>query len=137
MHLRPRAKAINVDNFFRFRFHFYRPQRSCEGYVFTLVCLSTRGVSASVHAGIPHPPRSRHPPRGRHPRREQTLPQSRHPPGTDTPKEETPQRSRPPGADIPLPPKRWPLLQTVCILLECIVVPRFKHTLTLLPVHCL
>ena len=32
----------------------------CEGYVFTPVCHSVhRGVSASVHAGIPHPPGSR------------------------------------------------------------------------------
>ena len=52
--------------------NFYRPQRSCEGYVFTGVCLSTWGVSASVHAGIPQPPGSRHPP-------EQTPPRSRHP----------------------------------------------------------
>ena len=40
---------------------YYRPQRSCEGYVFTPVGLSTRGGSASVYAGIP-PPRTRHPP---------------------------------------------------------------------------
>ena len=36
--------------------YYYRPQRNYEGYVFTGVCLSTRGgVSASVHAGMPHP----------------------------------------------------------------------------------
>ena len=35
--------------------YIYRPRRSCEGYVFTPVCLST-GRSASVHAGIPPPP---------------------------------------------------------------------------------
>ena len=47
----------------------YRPQRSCEGYVFTGVCLSTREWgSASVHAGIP--PGSRHPPEQTHPPRE-------------------------------------------------------------------
>ena len=43
----------------------YRPRRSCEGYVFTPVCLST-GRSASVHAGIPPPPEQTPP--------EQTLP---------------------------------------------------------------
>ena len=33
---------------------FYRPQRSCgQGYVFTRVCDSVHGGSASVHAGIP------------------------------------------------------------------------------------
>ena len=37
---------------------FYRPQRSCgQGNIFTPVCHSVHGgVSASVHAGIPHPP---------------------------------------------------------------------------------
>ena len=70
-----------------------------QGYVFTGVCDSVhRGVSASVHAGIPptrpNTPWSRHPPRAdtpgadppgsRHPP-EQTPPQSRHPPGVDTP----------------------------------------------------
>ena len=38
--------------------NFYRPQRSCgRGYVLTGVCHSVNGwgVSASVHAGIPHP----------------------------------------------------------------------------------
>ena len=120
--------------------HFYHPQRSCEGYDFTGVCLSTEGgVYASVHAGIP-PPRSRHPPpQNRHPL-EQTLPgsrhppgavtpQSRHPPGANTPQEETPPRADtrppPPGADTPLeqthtpgadPPTRQqiPLEQTPC-----------------------
>ena len=50
---------------------YYRPQWSCEGYVFTPVCLST-GRYASVHAGIPHPPGpgtypTRHPQGTRHP----------------------------------------------------------------------
>ena len=35
---------------------FYRPQRSCEGYVFTGVCLSTGGVS--VHGGVSAPGRA-------------------------------------------------------------------------------
>ena len=55
------------------------------------------GVSASVHAGIP-PPQSR-PPWEQAP-----------PPGGDTPREQTPPR------------KRQPLLRTVRILLECILV---------------
>ena len=38
--------------------------RSCEGYVFTGVCLSTEGGSGSVHAGIPTPsPAGAEPPR--------------------------------------------------------------------------
>ena len=36
--------------------YFYRSQQSCEGYVFTAVCLSTGGGSASVHAWIPLTP---------------------------------------------------------------------------------
>ena len=62
------------------------------------------GGSASVHAGIPtplgaDPPRSRHSPKDQAP-----PPGPDHPPGTDT------------------PPSRWLLLQTVRILLECILV---------------
>ena len=64
--------------------NYYRLQRSCEGYFFTPVCLSTGG-SASVHDGIPPPPsQSRQPP----------PPWSRHTTsGVDTPS---------PGADTPL-----------------------------------
>ena len=66
----------------------YRPQRSCgQGNIFTPVCHSVhRGVSASVHAGIP-PPQSR-PPRSSPPRADTppsepgTPPGTRHPPGT-------------------------------------------------------
>ena len=37
--------------------YIYSLQRSCEGYIFTPVCHSVYGGrSASVHAGIPHPP---------------------------------------------------------------------------------
>ena len=44
---------------------YYRPQRSCgQGNVFTGVCLSTGGVPASVHAGIPYPPGPGRPPLG-------------------------------------------------------------------------
>ena len=91
----------------------YRPQRSCEGYVFTGVCLSTGGgVSTSVHAGIP-------------------LPRSRHP----SPRADTPLSRHPPkffffsfllffAFFTPPPPRyrRRPLLRTVRILLECILV---------------
>ena len=139
------------------------------------------GVSASVHAGIPHPPGSRHPPWSTHPPeqtpRSRHTPGSRHCPGADTlqsrhpqsrhPLEQTPPRSRrhpleqtPPGADIPpleqtppradtpgadtppekktppgadtpseqnpTPPMR-PLLRTVRILLECILVVQIFH----------
>ena len=41
-------------------------------------------MSASVHAGIPHPPQSRHPP-DQTPPWEQTPPQEQTPPGADTP----------------------------------------------------
>ena len=89
----------------------YRPQRSCEGYVFTGVCLSTRGVSDSVHAGIPHPlPQSRHlpgsrPPWSRHPPSRADTPQEQEqtPPLEQTPPDQThPLREQtPPGADTP------------------------------------
>ena len=57
----------------------YCPQRSCEGYVFTGVCLSMGGCLPQCMVGYTPPPGSRHPP-------------------------------------------RWPLLRTVRILLECILV---------------
>ena len=110
--------------------YIYRPQRSCEGYVFTGVCLSTGGggVSASVHAGIPHPPREQTPPGCRHPTGADMPPGSRHPPGSRPPLggADTPRSRHPPGANTPHgsrhPPKRRPLLRTVRILLECILV---------------
>ena len=108
---------VSDNNFFFISIHYtksiiahnvasYRPQRSCEGYVFTGVCLSTGGVgvSASVHAGIPPPQadtfQSRHTPPP-----EQTPPQSRHPqstpPGTDTPsRADTPRSRHPPPRDM-------------------------------------
>ena len=88
------------------------------------------GVSASVHAGIPHtippkqttPEQTPPPPQEQTPR-EQTPPsRSRHPLGADTRPEQTP----PPRADTPwsrhTPPEIRPLLWTVRILLECILV---------------
>ena len=108
-----------------------------QGNVFTGICDSVhRGggrVSASVHAGIPHPPEQTHPlaadthpplgpdlpprsrpPQTRPPRSRHTLPRTRHPPGTRPPhgSRHTPSRTRPPprsrhtppGADTPLVP---------------------------------
>ena len=123
---------------------YYRPQRSCgQGNIFTLVCHSVhRGVSASVHAGIPHPPGADTPweqtppgavtptgadtplaadtPRQQTPPWQQTPPRSRHPPRADNPPEQTP------------PPPRSRHLRSrlrhtvneraVRILLECILV---------------
>ena len=59
-----------------------------QGDVFTGVCDSVKGGSASEHAGIP-PPQTRHPP-GKRPPQEQTSP------GGDPPGAEPP-GSRPPG----------------------------------------
>ena len=66
---------------------YYRPQRSCEGYVFTRVCLSTGG-------GVPdkvHPPDQVHPPgpgttpRPGTPPKPGTPPDQVHLPGPGTP----------------------------------------------------
>ena len=119
------------------------------------------GVSVSVHSGIPHPqppgadtlqwqtpPRADTPqkqtslPRSRHPSPEADTPKSRHPPEADTPpradtsQEQTPPRSRHRQKQIPpqeqTPPEIWPLLQTVRILLECILV-LYKLLMPILP----
>ena len=91
----------------------YRPQRSCEAYVFTSVCLSTGGggVSASVHAGMPprpdtppgaDPPDPSDPPSGsRLPPRVETPRQGDPPWQGDPPGKETPLARRPPGKEIP------------------------------------
>ena len=122
---------------------FYRPQRSCEGYAFTGVCLSTGG-GGRVPDQV-YPPRSRHtplprnrhpPPLGADPPWEQTPPGPVHPPGPGTPPRlgTPPDQVHPPGADppgarytplgpgTPPPPEIQPLLRTVRILLECILV---------------
>ena len=84
---------------------FYRLQRSWAKVMFlqASVILSTGGGSASVHAGIPHPPGSDTP-------QEQTPPpQSRSPLGADpphradTPQDQTPHGSRHPPDQTPLP----------------------------------
>ena len=105
--------------------YYYRPQRSCgQGNVFTGVCLSTGGVSASVHAGMPSPRDGEpHPPSGmeNHPPRWRTPPGMENPPGSRTP----PGWRTPPGNGEPPPRSR--LQHTVYerpvrILLECILV---------------
>ena len=74
------------------------------------------GVSASVHAGIPHPPQEADPPEADTPPQEQTPPtadtpqeqtppKSRHPPEADTPQEQTPPRSRHPLKSRHPPPR--------------------------------
>ena len=113
--------------------HFYRPQRTCgQGNIFTPVCHSFcshggRG-SASVHAGMPHPPRADPP--GADIPREQTPPRSRHPPDQTPPKSRYPSLSRhppgadPPGLDTPLGSRLQHTVyeRPVRILLECILV---------------
>ena len=109
---------------------FYRPQRSCgQGNIFTPVCHSVHrgGGSASVHAGIPPPPRDQTPPRA------DTSPRA-DPPGPDPPGADPPGADTPPsGPDTPLrtrhlpPPPGSRLQHTVYerpvrILLECILV---------------
>ena len=96
----------------------YRPQRSCEGYVFTGVCLSTRGgclpqCMLGYHPPGADPPEQTPPPRA-----------DSHPPGADT---HAPGADNPPGSRQP-PSERQPPLRTVRILLECILVENmFGH----------
>ena len=100
-----RARKINCSLDI---YYYYRPQRSWGKVVFSqasVILLTGGGVSASVHAGIPHTPQSDTP-------LDQTPP-SRHP-----------LDQTPPGAD---PPKRSMLGDTVNarsvrILLECKLV---------------
>ena len=96
-----------------------RPQRSCEGYVFTGMCLSTRGSTwpGATPGSYPPPPRpGTHPP-GRYTPRDQV-----HPPGRYTPQDQVPPRQvHSPGQVHPSPEIR-PLLRTERILLECILV---------------
>ena len=67
------------------------------------------------------PPWSRHP-RSRHPL-EQTPPRADNPPWEQTPpRADTSQEQTPPQKQTPPPPEIRPLLRTVRILLECILV---------------
>ena len=82
---------------------YFRPQRSCEGYVFTRVCHCIHRGSLpqcmlGYHPQEQTPPRSRHPLPWEQTPQEQTLPL-----GADTlPQEQTPLEQIPPGADPPL-----------------------------------
>ena len=69
-----------------------------QGYIFTGVCDSVhRGGSASVHAGIPHPPSKAGPPTGK----------------ADPLSKETPLwQGRPPGKEIPLCSACWEIQST-------------------------
>ena len=82
-----------------------------QGNIFAPVCHSVHGggVSASVHAGIPHPPweqthplptQEQTPTQSRHPL-EADTPQSRHTPGSRCPPKADPPEQTPPGADTP------------------------------------
>ena len=95
--------------------YFYWSQRSCgQGNIFTPVCHSVHrrgGVCLSACWDTTpqsrHPPGSRHPleqtpPGSRHPPWKQTHPLSRHPPGADTsPQSRHPPEQTPPRADTP------------------------------------
>ena len=49
-----------------------------------------------------------------------------HPPREDLPEADPPKTRPSPGADAPPSGERWPLLRTVRILLECILVARMQ-----------
>ena len=64
---------------------YYRPRRSCEGYVFTPVCHSVHGGgSASVHAGIPPHPQGAGTPPPEHPGTRSPRSRQPTPPGAET-----------------------------------------------------
>ena len=68
----------------------YRPQQSCEGYVFTGVCLSTGGMPDQVHPHK-HPPDIRNNPLGLDTPPSRVPPGAApHPPGTLTRDQHTP-----------------------------------------------
>ena len=80
----------------------YHPQRSCEGYVFTGVCLSTGGSTwpGTPPAGAPH--RTRYTPWQVHPPGPGTPPRQVHPWGQVHPKTRyTPRTRCAPQAGIP------------------------------------
>ena len=103
----------------------YRPQQSCEGYVFTGVCPSTGEEYLTRHTpqtryplGPGTSPRARYTPWTRHtPSRDQVH----LPPGTPRTRY-TPQTRYTPPDQVHPPPEIRPLLRTVRILLECILV---------------
>ena len=98
------TKSVDISTYYdsftlRLKPHFYRPQRSCKGYVFTGVC-PHGGVCLSACWD--------------------TIPPGADPPRADTPQSRHPRSRHPPRADTP--PERRPLLRTERILLECILV---------------
>ena len=102
-----------------------------QGNIFTSVCLSTGGVSASVHTGIYTPQEQT--PLEQTPQeqtsQEQTPPGSKHPPGSRHPRQQTPPGSRhPPGGDIPTGSRLQHTVneRPVRSLLECILVVQFN-----------
>ena len=111
--------------YFRSNLFYYRPQRSCEGYVFTRVCLSTGGVCLSAcwdttTAQSRHPQEQVPPP----PPEPGTTSGAGTPLGAGTPRSGTPQEQAP-------PPSRRLVLRTVRILLEYILVFMYFSTKTL------
>ena len=117
----------------------------------SVILLTGGGVSASVHAGIPHtplweqtPPKQTHrleqtpTPGSRHPPQEQTPPGAGTPPRADTPsREQTPPEQTPPGCRHP-PQRRacWERQSTrgryasywnaiLLILFSCLYVSEF------------
>ena len=93
--------------------------------MFLQVCVCPQGgrVSASVHAGMPYPPRWRTPPRDGEPPRWRTPPME-NPPNGEPPGWRTPRMENPPDGE---PPPGSRLQHTVYerpvrILLECILV---------------
>ena len=137
------------------RILFNRPQRSCgQGNIFAPVCHSVhRGVSNSVHAGIPQPPQeqtppgSRHPlgadtPWSRHPREQTHPPGSRHPSGADTPQSRhPPEQTCPLGADTLQsrhpPEQTHPQADSPCLGTDTPPESRLQHTVNEGPVRIL
>ena len=93
------CKEINIMDIFSG--YFYRPQQSCEGYVFTPVCHSVHRGGVCLNACWDTTPTGSTPP-------------GKHPPGS------TPLGSTHPPVGTPA--ERWLPLRTIRILLECILV---------------
>ena len=90
--------------------HLYRPQQSCEGYVFAPVRLSTGGGQGLPQCMLGYPPETRHPlaagtpwskpPWHPHRTRHPPFQEQAQPPGAGTPRSRhIPQRRHPPPAD--------------------------------------
>ena len=103
--------------------HLYRPQRSCEGYVFTPVCLSTRGEGEYLGR---YPP----PPGPGTPRRPGTHPGTRYTasPGPGTPPDQMHPQTRYTPRTRYTPPDQVPCLDQVHPL-DQVHSPRTRYTL--------